>query len=242
MSFILPKFRVDNLSNGHIKYIKTTNNIQILSESSDFFQLLSKFKKKKKMSTDNIITKYLNQHILIKNNNYPVYPSESNKNVSIYAFLKLRITVLYNTSFFKNSVFYGFAPNNDTPPDKINWSILYANTTANNIGDYHDVDIYDPDCNQLMYLAFLFVPNGWNNKIVYDADKKICMIPEDVFYFSNYKLSTVDNEKSHMIISTIDNYNVVIAFEDEIFSRSDEDYCDLILGLSPVPETMAVFL
>lgn len=223
---MLSKFRVDDLLTGHI------NPSGNLEPNNKINYIAQKLIKKKKLKLDeNSDFKFLHNYINVTTN-------ITDGTDSFFGLIYLRFTVIKNMSAYKNSLFYGISPSNDTPPEKINWIILLANTIAHKKGDYFDIELTNIDNYKELYIAFLLVPDGWNKKIVYDVNKKICMIPDDIYYINNTKYSKFDISNNHIIISKpchcdgLKNFDIVIAFEDMDFSKSDQDYCDVVISMS----------
>lgn len=151
----------------------------------------------------------------------------------------IRITIIGGYAAYNNSIIYGFSANNTTTATNITWSVAFANMNAQNTGDYIDIPLPDKTYYPNLFLAIALIPNGWNNRTIVDADKKICSLPSNSTYYNiNKTYSSTDTDYSHSINSQ--GYNstygiftrIILAFEDWEMLDTDRDYDDVVISVS----------
>lgn len=150
---------------------------------------------------------------------------------------QIRICYLGGITSAKNSIIYGFAPSNSTPPANIVWNALMAVTTEQTKGDYWDITIPDETFLPNPYLAIILLNNAWSSRTII-ADN-VCSMSDALPNFCiNPSHSATEAGVPHFIQSQ--GYNsfcgmltrVIISAEDWYVANTDNDYNDVIISVA----------
>lgn len=152
---------------------------------------------------------------------------------------KIRIIKIGGICQFKNMLLYAFSPFENTPPEKLYWKVIFANTTEHKIGDFVEISINDDTNHPNTYITFILISNGWYYTNI-ELDTLTCSLT-DVnikYYCINPMFSNTDVNLSHAVY--INAYNNsegihtrhIIAWEDKEFSLADKDYNDVVIAIT----------
>lgn len=239
MSLTIKYFKVTDTSTGHIQptgnkeYLWNNANASILNNLSNH-RLVT--------GTPSSITQDILKDIAHMGVTYIKIINDFQLNLAydgIFIVDKIRIAYIGGSCAYKNSIIYGFAANNTTASEDINWNVLFANSNAQTTGDYFDIELPDRTLYPNLFLALAIIPNGWTNRNIIDISNKIYSLSGSTTYFNiNKTYSSIDTTSSHTInIQGYDQVNgilsrVVLAFEDRQMSSTDKDYFDVIVSVS----------
>jgi len=150
----------------------------------------------------------------------------------------LRVTYLYGTCAFDNTLVYGFTSNKDAELADIDFKVLFAKNLSQSNGDYVDIPL--PKIYNKMYLVIVLLVQGqWANRSIVGTNKcSMNSTHAGNMFCVKPSLSTLDPGDSHFVV--IQGYNslrgiksnLVLAMEDDRLSQCDKDYNDFVIGLS----------
>lgn len=154
---------------------------------------------------------------------------------------RLRIKLIGGTCGQLNSILYAWSSSPSVSPASLRWNVLFANTKAQPLNTFIDIDLPDNTFYPSLYLALILVDGGFSASTSIDPSQGRFSFPTNLpYYCLNPAFNIINPNERHMISSQGKNVNnalytrIVIAFEDMPFLQSDRDYNDIVLSLSSV--------
>lgn len=154
----------------------------------------------------------------------------------------MRITFLSAAGSENGSaLLYAFSAYSTTAVTDLTWNVAIANSKAQTVGDFFDIELPDPTAYPSLYICFLVVKDVWEKREIVDANNKICRINNIAkFHYCIHPQKCIyDRDKAHYLcLNGLDSKTgiktrIVIGVEDERHGfYCDAGFSDLIFSIS----------